>query len=123
MKILLVLCLCINICLGCDWKSVKKVEGGFLYSKECHVEVGRLVVSEDLRIQQINKYEDSIKLKDLAIGKANERIDLWKKTSLSLEQRVIKQYKFSEYNKYMWFIGGIATTVLSGWALGQIKNK
>lgn len=74
---------------------------------------------QKLREEQVSKLNDSIKLKDLAITKADERIELWKDTTYKLEDRLIKHDKYARKNDWMLFGGGILTTILTGWAIGQ----
>ncbi len=106
----------------CDWKTIEKTENGYLYNKDCHVQVGKLVKEAKLRKEQVAELSKTITLKDLAMTKANERIDLWRDTSFKLEERIIKQRKWSSYNDYLYFGGGVVMTILAGWALGQASR-
>lgn len=120
--ILVVLSLSFQINAKCDWSTIKTTDQGYLYSKECHIEVGKIVEEVELRKKQVEELNKTITFKDLAMTKADERIVLWRDTSFELEERIVKQRKWSAYNDYLWFGGGIAVTILSGWAMGQVSK-
>jgi len=111
-----------SVLATCDWKTIKETPQGYLYSKECHVEVGRLVRSEPLLKAQIKALNKQITLKDLQFTKQVEITDKWRKTSYSLEDRVIKSYKLSSFNNKLNFVGGFVLAVLSVYAAGQLKK-
>ena len=115
---------------NCNFISdiVKVDTNTYHYTKECHIEVGKIKnTKEELekaaseRKKQIEKLNKSIKLKDLALDVADERIMNWRNQSYEQHKRLIKQQQLSKYNDWLYFGGGIALTVLSVWAAGQIK--
>lgn len=107
---------------ACDWSTIKKVDSIYHYTKECNLEVGRLVQEAEKRRQQVDKLNKSIELKDLAIDKAEQRVELWKNTSYKLEDRLIKHDKWSKRNDWILFGGGMLTAILTGWAIGQASK-
>ena len=43
MRILISIILLMNTAFAeCDFETIKKVKGGYLYSRECHIEVGKI---------------------------------------------------------------------------------
>ena len=106
----------------CDFKSIKKIGAdSFLYTKDCHLEVGKLVKESKIRKEQVTNLNKSLTLKDLAITKADARISLWKDTTYKLEDRMLKQRKYSRLNNTLIFGSGVLTVILSAWAMGQLR--
>ena len=114
MKYLIILLFTINTGLACDWSDIKKTENGYLYPVECHTKVGKLVQNE-------KKLLKAIDLKDLALQKADERIVVWRNETYNQHDRLLKQQKYNDFTNWMYFGGGIAVTILSVWAAGQLK--
>ncbi|HLD91721.1 MAG TPA: hypothetical protein VI911_12040 [Patescibacteria group bacterium] len=117
--VLLTMFLSFNCLAECQWSAIVETKDGFLYPKNCHLKVGKLVEESKLREQQVQELNKSIELKDLTIKIADERIKNWRDTSYELEERVMKQKRWSTYNDYLYFGGGVVLTILSGWAIGQ----
>ena len=107
---------------GCNWASITKSGSEYLYSKECHVEVGESVKKGILKTEQIGKLKQSIEFKDIALSKSTERVELWKKTSFKMEDRLIKHDKYAKNSGWVMFGGGILTTLLTAWAVGQVTK-
>ena len=114
--------LSLNLSAACDWKTIQKIEGGYRYSSECHIQVGKEIKENKLRIDLVDKLKKTITLKDLYIEKSNERVELWKEATYKIENRLIKHDKYARKNDWILFGGGILTTILTGWALGQLNN-
>ena len=112
-----------NAYSACDFKTgiTKVSDSSFLYNKPCHLEVGRLVEESKIRKKQVADLNKSLTLKDLAITKADARIDLWKATTYKLEDRMLRQKKFSKFNDTFMFGSGILAGFLSVWAAGQLR--
>lgn len=112
-----------NIALAeCDFSTgITKQESSYLYTKECHVKVGEM--KRDLLIsqEQIDKLNKSLDLKDIAIGKANERADLWMNTTFKIEDRVESIDKMRRTNEIMYFGIGMLTMFAAVYAAGQLK--
>ena len=122
---ILIMCLISpNLALAkCDWaKDIKRQGNTFLYPAKCHHAVG--VMKKDLkdREEQVVQLKKTIKLKDLAMIKSDERIVLWRDQSYNQFERLQKQARLNSYNKWLHFGGGVVLTVLSVWAAGQISR-
>jgi len=109
---------------SCDFsKDVKEnADGSFTYSRECNVEVGKRIKELDLRRNQVDDLNKVITLKDLAIEKADQRAKLWMDTSNELNDKLIKYDSISKRSDTLYFVGGIAVTILSVWAAGQLRK-
>lgn len=112
-----------NPVLACEFsKDIQKnADGSYTYTKGCHVEVGKTFKKLDLKEKQVDKLEEVIELKDLAIVKGHERIDLWMNTSFKLEDRVNTIDRLKERNKWLYFGLGIVVTGFAVWGAGQLK--
>ena len=95
--------------------------GKFLYTESCHIEFGKLKMTEKERKKQISYLEESIKLKDLAIDVSNQRIENWHQATYKVEDRLMK----IENNREMsnWVYLGLGIIVMGGatWAAGQLR--
>jgi len=123
LKVFIIFMFSLNSMANCDWKTIKKTSQGFIYSSECHIEVGKLVRSEKLLKEQVSGLHKQIDLGDLKYSKQVEITDKWRKTSYSLEDRVIKSYKLTSFGNKINFLYGMATVVLGALVVGQIKTK
>ena len=92
------------------------------YSKECHIEFGRLYTTKEDKEMQIQHLNESIKLKDLAINTANKRIELWQNSTYKVEDRLLKIEKNNEKLKWLYF--GLGIFVMGGavWGAGQLRK-
>jgi hypothetical protein len=59
----------------------------------------------------------------LAISKTEERVDLWKKQSLDLEDRMLKKERLDKYENWTIFGLGILAASASIWISGQVYHK
>jgi len=107
---------------ACDFSTIKKVSSGYLYSGECHKEVGDLKHEAETRRGQVDKLNNSIKLKDLAIKTHEERVVQWRDTSLKLEDRVRKQAKWGKVNDVMHFLLGVGVSGLAVWGASRLNR-
>ena len=106
----------------CDFsKDVTKTKDGYLYSADCHKEVGRHVQVEEKRKEQVEKLEKALELKDLAIVTSHERIELWRDTSFKLEDRVNAIENLKEKNKWIYFGLGILVMGVAVHEAGNLK--
>ena len=99
----------------------KNPDGSYTYTRDCHVEVGKTYKKLDFKVLQVEKLEEAIELKDLAIVKGHERIDLWMQTSFKLEDRVNTIDRMKERNKCIYFGLGILVTGFAVWGAGQLR--
>lgn len=114
--------LTINAQANCNWKTdVVRKDNYVAYSSECHREVGRMIKDLKDREKQAEKLKKTIKLKDLALDTADERIMDWRKETYNQHSILERHAKARRYERYLWFGGGIALTALSVWAAGQLK--
>lgn len=109
---------------ACDFSTdiTKNPDGSFTYSRDCHLEVGRLVKTNDLKAEQIDKLEKVIELKDLAIDTQTKRVDLWQTSALKMEDRLNTIDRSNDWNKFLYFALGAGAIVLGGWAVGQVSK-
>lgn len=105
---------------ACDFSKdvAKNEDGSYTYSRECHLEVGKQVKQLELKDKQIDSLEKVVDLKDLALTKQHERVELWMDTTYKLETRVNTIERLNDTNKFIWFGIGVLTTVGAGFAIG-----
>jgi hypothetical protein len=106
---------------NCNPKTIKQKDGVFIYPVECHIEFGKLRAVEPERKKQIEHLNNSLKLKDLALNLAEERVENWKETSYKLEDKLLKYEKNSERTKWIYF--GLGILVMGGAVYGASKMK
>lgn len=113
-----------NPALGCEFsKDIQRNEDGtYTYTRDCHVEVGKKLDELDIRLLQIEDLKSSLDLKDLALQKSEERIELWRETSFKLEDRVNKIEKYKSQQQWYWFALGIVVTGAAVWSAGQLND-
>jgi len=115
--LMIVLSLPLQALADCDFsKGITKVDGGYLYTTECHVAVGQMRQNYLISQQQISDLNKALDLKDLAITKADQRADMWMNTTFKLEDRINTLDKMQETNKWIWFGLGVVTVFAAGYA-------
>lgn len=87
----------------CDWKTINKTTEGYLYSKECHIEVGKTLQELDIKKQQSDLYKNSSDLYKQSYELEKQRSDLWYKESQELEKTIKQDRMFSEIQKVTYF--------------------
>jgi hypothetical protein len=119
-----ILCMCINTSLfaDCDWSEIKQVGENFLYPKDCHILVGQMSKELQDRRQQVDLLNKSIDLKDLALQKSDERVNVWRTTSYTLEDRLQKQETFTNWTKWGYFVMGAAAIVCGGLIVKKVNQ-
>lgn len=106
----------------CDFSTgVQKQDSGYLYSVDCHKQVGKIVKDLDDREKQVQSLSKSIDLKDLALEIQDERANRLRETLYRVEDRVNTMERIKESNKWLYFGIGIAFTGLAVWGAGQLK--
>jgi hypothetical protein len=110
---------------ACDFANDIKAmpDGTYSYTRDCHVEVGKRVKRLALVEQQVVELEKTIELKDLALVKQKERADLWMDTSFKMNDKLQAYEAASSKSDWVHFGLGVAVTVLSVWAAGQLVQK
>lgn len=124
-SILLLTCFLSNTALAeCDFS--KGITPGpnktFIYTEECHLKVGTMVQDIQTKDQQIDDLNKAITLKDLAITKSDERVNLWMDTSLKLEDRVNKIDSLQSQNQWLMFGLGALTVIGAGLIVKHTLN-
>lgn len=119
---LTVLLASVNSYAECKWADgIKKAEGGFLYSNDCHKRVGKIVQDlEDREVEVVN-LRKGLELKDLALQKSDERIMLWRNESYEQYDRMMRQSELANRNQYLWFVLGIVVTGAAVHGAGQLR--
>lgn len=108
---------------NCNPKDIKfdKKTGYYLYPKECHIYFGNIKKEVKLREQQKKHDDKTIELQDLALSKANGRINNWQQATYKLEDRVLKMDKNNERLRWIYFGLGIFVTGAAVWGAGQLR--
>jgi len=122
MKYLVLFAFIMNSCFACDWSTIKQVGNEFVYSMECHKDVGRLVMLNTKNEDEIKALRTSIEMKDLAIQDSDSRILLWKNESYKQYDFLQKQEQNHKLKNSMYFVTGFLAVVLGAWAAGQVKK-
>ena len=104
----------------CDWSTIKEQDNKYVYSEDCHREVGKLVKESEIRKEQVEKLNKAIELKDLTIQKQEERVELWMNTSEKLEKKVTSWERWKEAHQWMYFGLGVLATGLSVYLAGKV---
>jgi len=123
-KILIIIMLMVSLPAygSCDFSlGIKEIEGGYLYTPECHREVGKKLLDLKDREKQIELYKEVINLKDLQISKEQQRADLWKNTAFKLEDRMVSIQRFDRWEDWLYFGAGVFVTGFAVWGAGQLK--
>lgn len=105
---------------ACDFKTgITKVDGGYLYTTECHVAVGQMQYDLGVAKNQVSLLTKSLELKDLAITKSDARADMWQTVSFKMEDRVNAIDQQRTMNNWMYFGLGVLTVFVAGYAARQ----
>lgn len=107
--------------MACQWSSIKQVESEFVYSRGCHIKVGKLVKTEPLQREQVKKLKESITFKDLAITQADAKSNLWQKEAEKQLSHLQKYEKNARMERIIWFTAGVASILVGSWAINQTK--
>ena len=116
--IVLILLFSVSAQASCDWKTgiTPGPNNTFIYTQECHQEVGKLVeANKDLT--------QAIQIKDLAIQQSDSRIALWEKTAGDEQDRLVKMDSEQHHNDVLAFVLGVAVTIGAAYAAGQIIHR
>lgn len=109
---------------ACDFKTeIKKVEGGYLYSKKCHIKVGKIKKENELRKIQVSELTEALKLKNLALEKSEERTLIWKETAFKLEDRILKIERYDKWSGWVKFGLGVVTTGVAAYTANKVMGQ
>ena len=103
-------------------QGITKTEKGFLYTKDCHTQVGKVIKENESRKEEIKELRKTIKLKDLAINTQIQRVEMWQTTTFKLEDRIITYRKLDRYENTLWFVLGIVVTGAAVYGAGQLND-
>ena len=114
-----------NACFAeCDFSTgIVKVEDFYIYSRECHLQVGRDQKELNNKRGEVAELRKAIELKDLAFVKQQERVDLWQNTSFKMEEKFSTYDSLQNKNNLLYFVAGVGLTALSVWGAGQLVRK
>lgn len=121
MKIFILALLISFEAVACRWSTIRREGDEFVYSPKCHVEVGKLVLTEPLKQEQVAELTKAIELKDLAIEKANMRAAIWENETNEQYNMLLKNQKSAKLEKIAYFGLGVVSVLLGAWAVNQTK--
>lgn len=109
----------------CDFSTgiTPNKDGTYTYSKECHIAVGQMKNDLETAHKQVSDLGQAISLKDLALQKSDDRVNLWMGTSNQLEDRVTKLDSMQKHNEWIYFGLGVLTTIGAGFMTARILGK
>ena len=110
-----------SVFADCDWKTgiTEGPNKTFIYNEACHQKVGQLVQDSLVKDEQISKYAEAIKLKDLAIQASDQRVMLWQKTADDELDRLNKISADQKRSDWLYFGLGILTMVGAGYVASR----
>lgn len=109
----------------CDFSSGITLlpNGNFEYSRECHLKVGQIKSDLGIANKQITDLNTALQLKDLALKKSDERVELWMGTTYKLEDRVSKIDELGSKNNLLYFGLGALTVIGAGFMAGKLIHN
>ena len=108
--------------LGCNFDSIQKVNGGYLYPVECHLAAGKAFSDVSSMTKEIEAMKKAITLQDLALSTANKRADMWMETSLKTQEALATYEKYRDFDGWVKFGLGFGVAFLSVIAASQLKK-
>lgn len=91
---------------ACVWSTIKKVDGGYLYSRDCHIQVGMTLEELDLRTQQAVELQKALDSQKDATRAETGRADLWYNEAKKLDNHIKAQDTAAPFKNAMWFVLG-----------------
>jgi hypothetical protein len=119
LAMIVVLLLTMDKTKACDWSSIEKQGDRFVYSKDCHLAVGTMVKNEKIQAERVDLLNKSLELKDLALDKADQRINNWRTEAYKQNEKLLDIQRKTKYNDYMVFGLGVVTAILTGYVFNQ----
>ena len=95
----------------------------FIYTEACHQKVGLLVQQNASLTTQVADYQKAIQLKDLALTAEDSRVQMWEKSSLDEQQRLMTISADQKHNDFLYFGLGILATIGTGFAVAKLVGK
>jgi hypothetical protein len=108
----------------CDFSKdiQKQADGSYSYTKDCHVEVGKKVGALEKREKQVEQLEKVVELKELALDKSYQRIEMWRETTYKIEDRANSMEEFKKRNETLYFVLGIVAGGLIMYGASQMQK-
>lgn len=91
-------------------------------SLEYDKQIRKELIEGDYNKQIIDQQKRIIDLKDLQIKQTSEQADLWRSEALREREALDKERNKTNWGFWGGLIGGVALTVLAGWAVGQASR-
>lgn len=91
-------------------------------SLEYDKQIRKELIEGDYNKEIINQQNRIIELKDLQIKQTTEQADLWKSEAQRERDALDKEKNKTNWGVWGGLMGGVALTVLAGWALGQVSR-
>jgi hypothetical protein len=116
-------CIIPRICwAGCDWSTdvTPGTNHTWIYSDECHLEVGKLVQSNKVQLQQINDLTNAVQLKNLALTADDSRVMLWQKSADDELSRLNTIQADQHRSDFLYFTLGVAAAIGTGWMASRL---
>lgn len=88
-------------------------------SVEYDKQIRKDLIEGDYNKQIVDQQKKIIDLKDLQVRQTSEQADLWKSEALREREALDKERNKTNWGFWGGLIGGVALTVLAGWAVGQ----
>lgn len=98
-------------------------DGGYRYSKDCHIQVGVMKKQNDNYLGAITDLKKAITLKDLAITESDARTQNWMDTSFRLEKREESIESLRKQNDWIYFGLGALAILGAGFATAALTNR
>lgn len=92
---------------ACDWKTIVKTNDGYLYTRECHIEVGKSLDELEIKRQQVELFRQSSDYFRQSYEFEKQRSDLWYKEAQDLEKRLKNNKVYSDLEKAAYFTLGV----------------
>jgi hypothetical protein len=107
----------------CVWnRDIKEnQDGSYTYARDCHIQVGKNNKELDLRKQQVEELNKTIELKDLALTKQEERVNLWMDSTLKMNDKIQSYESLRSTNQILYFGLGVLVMSAAVWGAGQLR--
>jgi hypothetical protein len=108
----------------CQFNDLKhNADGTVTYSAADHVCVGNLVQDNATKAKQVDDLNKAITLKDLALTKSDQRVQMWQDTTFKLEDNMQKVDSLQKTSQWVWFGLGVLTTGLAVEGAAQLGRR
>lgn len=116
--------LCSSSYASCDWSKIKKTSNNsYTMDHKLFLCVGAIVQDNAIKAKQIDDYVKALSLKDLSIQDADKKTKDWSDAATSLEKRLQDLDKLDKDANFLYFAGGILTSILVGFAVAGLSGR